>query len=102
MASTSVRLLKILGAAGVVGVAATGVLAARRERERRAVTPEEVRARLHERYAALPPEDVDVTSVPPATGDRRRAADVSTRLRTEAGRVRARLRGIPRRRRADG
>jgi hypothetical protein len=40
---------KVAGLAGVVGVAATGVLVARAERKRRAYTPEEVRAKLRER-----------------------------------------------------
>ena len=42
---------KWLGLAGVVGVAATGAAVARQERQRRAYTPDEVRARLHERLA---------------------------------------------------
>ncbi|HYH35368.1 MAG TPA: hypothetical protein VD814_09485 [Nocardioides sp.] len=42
---------KWLGLAGVAGVAATGVVVARQERQRRAYTPDEVRARLHERLA---------------------------------------------------
>ena len=42
---------KWLGLAGVVGVAATGGAIARQERQRRAYTPEEIRTRLHERYA---------------------------------------------------
>ncbi len=46
------RWWKALGLAGVVGIAATGALVARNERERRAYTPEEVRDRLHERAAA--------------------------------------------------
>lgn len=41
---------KLVGLAGVVGVAATGVVAARADRQRKAYTPAEVRARLHERY----------------------------------------------------
>ncbi|MFC9358776.1 hypothetical protein ACFTZB_19675 [Rhodococcus sp. NPDC057014] len=41
---------KLLGLAGVVGVAATGVVAVRADRQRKAYTPDEVRARLHERY----------------------------------------------------
>jgi hypothetical protein len=52
------RWWKLLGMAGVVGVAATGVVVARGERERRAYTPEEIRARLHARLeeaAAAPP-----------------------------------------------
>ncbi|WP_169729472.1 hypothetical protein [Thermoactinospora rubra] len=44
-----VRWWKILGLAGVAGVAATGVAIARAERRRRAYTPEEVRVRLRER-----------------------------------------------------
>ncbi|WP_432825233.1 hypothetical protein [Dactylosporangium sp. CA-092794] len=42
---------KVLGLAGVVGVAATGVLVVRAERRRLAYTPEEVRAKLRERHA---------------------------------------------------
>ncbi len=40
---------KWLGLAGPVGVAATGAVLARQDRERRAYTPDEVRARLHAR-----------------------------------------------------
>ena len=43
------RWIKLIGLAGVVGVAATGVLVARSERQRRAYTPEEIRSRLHTR-----------------------------------------------------
>jgi hypothetical protein len=42
---------KLLGLAGIVGVAAGGVLVARDQRRRRAYTPDEIRARLHERLA---------------------------------------------------
>jgi hypothetical protein len=45
------RWWKVLGVAGVAGVAATGILIARSERRRRAYTPEEIRTRLHERLA---------------------------------------------------
>ena len=48
------RLWKILGLAGLTGVAATGVVIARNERQRRACTPDDVRARLHERLAEAP------------------------------------------------
>ena len=41
---------KWLGLAGIVGVAATGAAITRQERQRRAYTPDEIRARLHERY----------------------------------------------------
>ena len=47
------RLWKLLGLAGLTGVAATGVVLARNERQRRAYTPDDVRARLHERHAEL-------------------------------------------------
>lgn len=43
------RWWKILGVAGLAGVAATGAVIARAERRRRAYTPEEIRARLHAR-----------------------------------------------------
>jgi hypothetical protein len=47
-----VRLWKLLGLAGLAGVAAGGVVLARNERQRRAYTPDDVRSRLHERAAA--------------------------------------------------
>jgi hypothetical protein len=50
-----VRLWKLLGVAGLAGVAAGGVVLARDERQRRACTPDDVRARLHERAAAAQP-----------------------------------------------
>jgi hypothetical protein len=46
-----VRLWKLLGVAGLAGVAAGSVVLARNERQRRAYTPDDVRARLHERHA---------------------------------------------------
>ncbi|HEY4854483.1 MAG TPA: hypothetical protein VII22_27160 [Streptosporangiaceae bacterium] len=45
------RWWKVLGLAGFVGVAATGVVIARAERQRRAYTPGEIRDRLHARLA---------------------------------------------------
>lgn len=42
---------KILGVAGLVGVAATGAVIARGERRRRAYTPDEIRDRLRARVA---------------------------------------------------
>ncbi|MGY2065707.1 hypothetical protein [Blastococcus sp. SYSU DS0619] len=50
------RLWKLLGLAGLAGVTAGGVVLARDERQRRAYTPDDVRARLHERAAAAAPE----------------------------------------------
>jgi hypothetical protein len=58
-----VRIWKIVGLAGLAGVAATGVVVARSERRRRAYTPDEVRAKLRERVAAAPPRQ-------PESGDR--------------------------------
>jgi hypothetical protein len=45
-----VRVWKVLGVAGLAGVAATGVAVARAERRRRAYEPDDIRARLHERH----------------------------------------------------
>ncbi len=45
------RWWKVLGLAGLAGVAATGVVITRAERRRRAYTPDEVRARLQARAA---------------------------------------------------
>jgi hypothetical protein len=43
------RLWRWVGLAGVVGIAATGVVVARAERARRSYTPEEIREQLHAR-----------------------------------------------------
>ena len=48
------RWWKLLGLAGLAGVAATGVVIARAERRRRAYTPDEIRERLHTRLAEAP------------------------------------------------
>jgi hypothetical protein len=45
------RWWKVVGLAGLAGVAATGVVLARAERQRRAYTPDEIRSRLHQRAA---------------------------------------------------
>jgi len=47
------RAWKWLGVAGLAGVAATGVVVARDQRQRRQLTPDEVRARLRDRVADL-------------------------------------------------
>ncbi len=49
---------KVVGLAGIAGVAATGVVVARRRRPQREYDPEELRARLHSRLeeAAPPPQ----------------------------------------------
>jgi hypothetical protein len=51
--SPGVKAWKWVGLAGLAGVAATGVVVARAERERRSYTPDDVRARLHERAHVL-------------------------------------------------
>jgi hypothetical protein len=45
------RWWKVAGLAGLAGITATGVVLARSERQRRAYTPDEIRARLHARVA---------------------------------------------------
>jgi hypothetical protein len=45
------RWWKVAGLAGLAGVAATGIVVARSERQRRAYTPEQIRERLHARVA---------------------------------------------------
>lgn len=48
------RWWKLVGLAGVVGVAATGVVIARAQRRRTAYTPQEIRERLHARVTEAP------------------------------------------------
>jgi hypothetical protein len=50
---------KVLGLAGVAGVAATGVVIARRRRPQRAYDPDELRERLHRRLQEVPPAAAD-------------------------------------------
>jgi hypothetical protein len=45
------RIWKWIGLAGVAGVVAGGVLVARDQRRRASYTPEDIRARLHQRLA---------------------------------------------------
>ena len=44
---------KLIGLAGLAGVAATGVVVARRRRTQRDYDPEELRERLHQRLAEV-------------------------------------------------
>ena len=44
------KLWKVLGLAGLAGVAATGIVIARDQRQRAELTPEEVRERLRQRH----------------------------------------------------
>jgi hypothetical protein len=64
---------KLVGLAGVAGVAATGVVVARNRRDQQDYDPDELRERLHERLAeAVAPTnggghvaEPDVTRLPP-------------------------------------
>jgi hypothetical protein len=44
---------KLIGLAGLAGVAASGVVVARRRRSQREIDPEELRSRLHRRLAEV-------------------------------------------------
>jgi hypothetical protein len=55
---------KLLGLAGVAGVAATGVVVARNRRAHRDYDPDELRDRLHRRLAEIAPEDGDSPAAP--------------------------------------
>lgn len=56
---------KLLGLAGLAGVAATGVVVARKRREQVEYDPDELRARLHERLeGAAPWQDRDPLADP--------------------------------------
>ena len=71
---------KLVGLAGVAGVAATGVAVARAERKRRALSADDVRARLHERWASLDAaSEVESEAIPAP----------ETRSRSPLGRLRA-------------
>ena len=76
-------LWKIVGLAGLAGVAATGVAVVRSERRRRAYTPADVRTRLHQRVATIaePGPVVSLPAAPPGRFPRlRRLAGASFRL----------------------
>ena len=75
---------KLLGLAGLAGVAATGAVLARGERQRRAYTPEDVRARLHERHASAAVPEREPGEEPPGP------PPVPSRLRWRARRRRSR------------
>ena len=64
---------KLIGLAGIAGVAATGVVIARAERQRRALQPDEVRSRLHDRVTAIGADlaEAPETEAPPFAPVRR-------------------------------
>lgn len=53
------NLWKVLGLAGLAGVATAGVIIAREQRQRAQLEPEEIRARLHQRLAEVSPDTPD-------------------------------------------
>ncbi len=54
---------KIVGLAGLAGVAATGVVVARKRRAQRTYSADELRERLHQRLAEVSPNgDSEVTA----------------------------------------
>ena len=55
---------KLIGLAGIAGVAATGVVVARKRRAHAELDPDELRARLHERMAQASGDGEQ----PPASG----------------------------------
>jgi hypothetical protein len=55
---------KLVGLAGLAGVAATGVVVARNRRQHADVDPSELRERLHERLAAVNGQARPVTAQP--------------------------------------
>jgi hypothetical protein len=53
------KLWKVLGLAGLAGVAASGAIIAREQRQRAQLTPDEVRARLRQRHDEAGDESPD-------------------------------------------
>ncbi len=68
------RWWKLVGLAGVAGVAASGVLIARDERQRNAYTADEVRSRLHDRAQRAEGDE----SQQPAPGDAEASSQPAT------------------------
>jgi hypothetical protein len=53
---------KLVGLAGVAGVAATGVVVARKRRAQTEYDPDELRARLHERLGEVAPGEAGASA----------------------------------------
>jgi hypothetical protein len=60
---------KLVGLAGIAGVAATGVVVARNRRAHRELPPDELRERLHERLAEVGAESGAAPAPPAAPAD---------------------------------
>jgi len=84
---------KVVGVAGIAGVAATGVVVARAERQRRSLTPDDVRTRLRARVASIEAAPTSEGEPGPA-GEVRRRSVLGSRLRSWRDR---RLKGWARR-----
>ncbi|WP_043644292.1 hypothetical protein [Nocardioides alkalitolerans] len=66
------KIWKLLGVAGLAGVAAGGAIIARDQRQRAQLTPDEVRERLHQRLAEAEKDDgaaAEAGDRGPGTGD---------------------------------
>ncbi|SHM51678.1 hypothetical protein [Cryptosporangium aurantiacum] len=81
------RWWKVVGLAGLAGVAATGVAVARSERRRRAYTPDEIRARLHSRIDDAASRESTADDATPGLGLSRNV--VAPSPHAETGRVAA-------------
>ena len=79
------QLLKLLGLAGLAGVAAGGAVLARNERQRRAYSPDDVRARLHERHAQLEDVPEPASAAELTAGRRHRLARLLRRRQAPTG-----------------
>ena len=79
------NVLKLLGLAGLAGVAAGGAVLARNERQRRAYSPDDVRARLRERHASLEAVPEPVPAAELTAGRRHRLARLLRRRQDSAG-----------------
>jgi hypothetical protein len=66
---------KFLGLAAFAGVTATGVVVVRAERRRRAYTPDEVRDRLHARFAETAHDPASAPAADRPAGTSAPAAD---------------------------
>jgi hypothetical protein len=58
---------KLIGVAGLAGVAATGAVVARNRRAQKDYDPDELRDRLHRRLGEIAGEDEPQASEPPLT-----------------------------------
>jgi hypothetical protein len=79
------NVLKLLGLAGLAGVAAGGAVLARNERQRRAYSPDDVRTRLRERHSQLEAVPEPVPAAELQAGRRHRLAQLLRRRQESTG-----------------